>query len=51
MACIKDYSRLADELPDLARVFGFEHAGVAGIDLAEAENGWTAGWNWAGTEP
>ena len=37
MACVKDYSRLAAELPDLARAFGFEHAGVAGIDLAQAE--------------
>ncbi len=32
-----DYSRLAAELPELARKFGFEQAGVAGIDLREAE--------------
>ncbi len=32
-----DYSRLAAELPALAREFGFEQAGVAGIDLREAE--------------
>jgi len=31
-----DYSRLAAQLPELAREFGFEQAGVAGIDLKEA---------------
>ena len=37
MPPITDYSRLAAELPDIAREFGFEQAGVAGIDLQEAE--------------
>ena len=37
MQALTDYSRLAAELPHLAREFGFEQAGVAGIDLKEAE--------------
>ena len=32
-----EHSRIAARLPALAREFGFEQAGVAGIDLAEAE--------------
>ena len=32
-----EHSRLAARLPALAREFGFEQAGVAGIDLAESE--------------
>ena len=32
-----EHSRIATRLPALAREFGFEQAGVAGIDLAEAE--------------
>ena len=32
-----EHSRIAAQLPALAREFGFEQAGVAGIDLAEAE--------------
>lgn len=32
-----EHSRIAARLPALAREFGFEQAGVAGIDLAQAE--------------
>lgn len=32
-----EHSRIAARLPTLAREFGFEQAGVAGIDLAESE--------------
>ena len=32
-----EHLRIADRLPALAREFGFEQAGVAGIDLREAE--------------
>lgn len=32
-----EHSRIATQLPALAREFGFEQAGVAGVDLAEAE--------------
>ncbi|WP_446830647.1 tRNA epoxyqueuosine(34) reductase QueG [Candidatus Foliamicus sp.] len=37
MGPVTDYSALAAALPGMAREFGFEHAGVAGINLAEAE--------------
>ena len=37
MQAAAEHSRIAAELPALAREFGFERAGVAGIDLARAE--------------
>lgn len=37
MQAAAKHSRIAAELPKLAREFGFEQAGVAGIDLARAE--------------
>ena len=37
MQAATEHSRIAAELPTLAREFGFEQAGVAGIDLARAE--------------
>ena len=37
MQTAAEHSRIAARLPALAREFGFEQAGVAGIDLAEAE--------------
>ena len=37
MQAATEHSRIAAELPALAREFGFEQSGVAGIDLARAE--------------
>lgn len=37
MQAAAEHARIAAELPALAREFGFERAGVAGIDLARAE--------------
>ena len=37
MHATTDHAEIAAELPALARAFGFEQAGVADIDLAEAE--------------
>ena len=37
MQLAAEHSRIGARLPALAREFGFEQAGVAGIDLAEAE--------------
>jgi len=37
MQAAAEHARFAAELPSLAREFGFEQAGVAGIDLARAE--------------
>ena len=36
MQATTDHAQIAAELPAMARAYGFEQAGVADIDLAEA---------------